>query len=81
MREHTFERQKQLGIIPKDTKLTPRPDEIPAWDEQSEDEKKLFARQMEVAAGFMAHTDHWVGNLIEQAKDIPGQKTPWLFTS
>ncbi|MGR5276094.1 sulfatase-like hydrolase/transferase [Vibrio rotiferianus] len=79
MREHTFERQKQLGIIPQDTKLTPRPDEIPAWDEQSEDEKKLFARQMEVAAGFMAHTDHWVGNLIKEAKDIPGAENTMVI--
>ena len=51
-REQTFARQKQLGVIPGDAELTPRPDALPAWDSLSADEKKLYARQMEVYAGY-----------------------------
>ena len=51
-RQETFERQKKLGIIPPDTELTQRPDIFPAWDSLSETQKKLYARQMEVFAGF-----------------------------
>ena len=60
-REETFARQKQLGIIPQDAKLTPRPKDIKAWDRSRADEKRLFARQMEMFAGFAAHTDHEIG--------------------
>ena len=52
LREETFERQKKLGVIPPDAVLTPRPDAFPAWDSLSESEKKLYARQMEVYAGY-----------------------------
>lgn len=72
MREQTLATQKKLGIVPNSTQLTKRPESIPAWAEQSDSEKKLFARQMEVVAGFLAHTDHWVGKLVEEAKSIPG---------
>ncbi len=72
MREFTLQRQKAMGIAPENTKLTKRPDDIPAWAEQSDKEKKLFTRQMEVAAGYLAHTDHWVGKLIDRAKKLPG---------
>ena len=56
LREETLARQKALGVVPKDTKLTPRPAEIAAWDSLSPQEKKAFARQMEVYAGFAEHT-------------------------
>ncbi|WP_075590500.1 arylsulfatase [Labilibacter marinus] len=72
MREHTIARQKMLGIIPEDTKLTERPDAIPAWEDQTPEAKKLFARQMEVAAGYLAHTDYCVGKLLEEAKKVEG---------
>ncbi|WP_348797333.1 arylsulfatase [Flavobacterium adhaerens] len=72
MREHTLARQKKLGIVPQNTKLTARPDAIPAWNSLSADEKKLFARQMEVFAGFLAHTDYWTGKLIKAVRDLPG---------
>lgn len=65
LREETYARQLQMGIIPADAKLTPRPDEIPSWDSQSADARKLYARQMEVFAGFAEHTDHQVGRLVE----------------
>jgi len=64
-RETTFERQKKLGVIPKDAKLTPRPKEIPAWDSLNPDEKRVAARMMEVAAGYMAQTDHEIGRVVD----------------
>ena len=54
-----------MGIIPKGTKLTPRPKEIPAWDEQSADAKKVYTRLMENYAAYMAYTDYEVGRLID----------------
>jgi arylsulfatase A-like enzyme len=71
-REETFARQKQLGVIPADTKLTPRPKEIPAWDSLEPDQKKLFVRMMEVFAGFTAVTDHEVGRLLDSVRAMPG---------
>ena len=53
LREETFERQKTLGVVPADAKLTPRPEEMPAWDSLSENSKRLFAHQMEVYAGLL----------------------------
>jgi len=64
-RQKTFERQKQLGIIPADAELTPRPDLFPAWDSLSETERKLYARQMEVFAGFSENADWNVGRLLD----------------
>lgn len=65
VREETLERQKRLGVVPKDTKLTPRPEQIPAWDSFSKDERRLFARMQEVFAGFLAHADHEIGRVID----------------
>lgn len=64
-REETFERQKQLGIVPANAKLTPRPAEIPAWDEQPENAKRVFARLMENYSGFLEHTDAQIARLID----------------
>ena len=61
----THAKQLEMGIIPQGTKLTPRPKEIPAWDSQSADEKKVYMRLMENYAAFMAHTDYHVGRLID----------------
>ena len=61
----THAKQLEMGIIPKGTKLTPRPKEIPAWDEQSADAKKVYTRLMENYAAYMAYTDHQVGRLID----------------
>ena len=60
-RELTFARQKELGVIPDDAQLTPRHDEIPAWDAMPEELKPVLEREMEVYAGFLEHTDHHVG--------------------
>lgn len=70
LREQTYERQKKMGIIPADSKLSPRPKEIPAWDSFSPEEQKLFARQMEVFAGFASHTDHEIGRIVEYLESI-----------
>jgi len=64
-RELTFERQKQSGVIPADAKLTPRPTEIPAWDDQPADAKKVYLRLMENYAAYMAYTDEQIGRYIE----------------
>lgn len=78
LREETFARQKQMGIIPANTKLTERPKEIPAWADMNDQQKKLFERQMETFAGFAGHTDHEVGRLVKQLEDI-GELDNTLF--
>jgi arylsulfatase len=65
LREETFARQKKLGVIPEDSQLTRRHDEIPAWDAMPKDLQPVLARQMEIYAGFMEQTDHEVGRLVE----------------
>jgi arylsulfatase A-like enzyme len=65
LRETTFARQKELGVIPADAALTKRHEEIPAWDDMPDEMKPVLARQMEVYAGFMEHTDHHVGRVID----------------
>ena len=70
LRERSLARQKELGVVPADAELTPRPAEIPAWDEIADDLKPVLARQMEVYAGFMEHTDHHVGRLIDALEEI-----------
>ncbi|MCX5900878.1 MAG: arylsulfatase [Proteobacteria bacterium] len=70
MREMTLERQKKLGIVPQSTQLAPKPGAIKDWDKLSADEKKLFARQMEVYAGFAEQTDYEAGRLISTFKDL-----------
>jgi arylsulfatase A-like enzyme len=69
-REETYQRQLKLGIIPADTKLTPRPSEIPAWDSLSPDEKKVASRLMETFAAFTAQTDYEVGRVIDSIRDL-----------
>ena len=66
----TFARQKQLGVIPDDAALTPRHAEIPAWDDMDEAMKPVLARQMEVYAAFMEHTDHHVGRLVDAIEQL-----------
>jgi len=70
LREETFARQKKLGVIPPDCQLTQRHPQIPAWDTISPEMKPVLARQMEVYAGFLEHTDHHVGRLIDALKDL-----------
>ncbi len=67
-RELTHAKQLEMGIIPKGTKLTPRPQEIPAWDNQSPEAKKVYARLMENYAAYMAYTDYEVGRLLDSLR-------------
>jgi arylsulfatase A-like enzyme len=70
LREETFARQKELGVIPPDAELTARPAEIPAWDDMDEQLKPVLARQMEVYAGFLEHTDHHLGRLVDALAEL-----------
>lgn len=65
IRQKWFDNQKKLGIIPEDTVLTPRNRLVKAWDELSDDERKVYARYMEVFAGFLEHTDAQIGKVID----------------
>ncbi|MCC8970123.1 sulfatase-like hydrolase/transferase [Bradyrhizobium brasilense] len=62
---HTLARQIRLGVVPPDTKLTARPEQIPAWDALSADQKRLYARMMEVYAGALSHADYNIGRLLD----------------
>ena len=68
LREETLARQIKLGVVPPDTKLAPKPEAIKDWAALSADEKKLFARQMEVFAGFGEYADTEIGRLINAIK-------------
>jgi arylsulfatase len=73
MREETLARQIAAGVVPKGTKLAPKPPAIKDWDTLSADEKRLFARQAEVFAAFVEYTDYEVGRML-QAFDEVGQR-------
>ncbi|MCA0242127.1 MAG: arylsulfatase [Proteobacteria bacterium] len=77
LREQIFARQRALGIVPADAVLTPRPAEIPAWASIGEADRAVFARQAEVFAGFLAHTDRQIGRLLDvvQGDDAAGRNT------
>jgi arylsulfatase len=70
LRERILARQRELGIVPQDAELTARPAEIPAWDAMPDEMKPILARQMEVYAGFLEHTDHHVGRLVDAIEDL-----------
>ncbi len=70
LREEILARQKKLGVIPQNAELTKRPKEIQAWDEVDPKMKPVLAREMEVYAGFLEHTDHHIGRLIDTLKDL-----------
>jgi arylsulfatase A-like enzyme len=69
-REETYQRQLKLGVIAPDTKLTPRPKEIPAWDSLSSDEQRVAARLMEVFAAYTAQTDYEVGRVLDALEEV-----------
>lgn len=64
-RVRTLARQKELGVIPADCELSPRPKDVPSWDEMPEDFKPVLRREMEVYAGFLEYTDHHVGRIFD----------------
>lgn len=70
-RELTLERQKKLGLVPVNTKLTARPDGLPAWESLNADQKKLYAHMMEVFAAYGAHCDYEMGRVVDAVKQLP----------
>ena len=70
LREEIFARQKKLGVIPADAELTVRPKEIPSWESMPDNLKPVLARQMEIYAGYMEHTDYQVGRVVDALKDM-----------
>jgi arylsulfatase len=69
LREARFERQKEIGIIPRDARLSPRGKENPAWDGRTPEQKKVYARYMATYAGFLEHADEQIGRLIAYLKE------------
>ncbi len=71
LRETIFANQKKLGVIPQDAKLTPWPEEhIKRWEQLTDVEKKLFIRQVDVFAAYVAYTDHEIGRVIQAVEDL-----------
>jgi len=70
VREETLERQKKLGVVPANTKLTARSEGLPAWDPLSADQKRLFARMMEVYAAALSHCDHQMGRILDAIDEM-----------
>ena len=78
LREQVFQRQLELGVIPPNTTLTPRPDAVPSWESYPDKYKPVASRLMEVFAGFMAHTDEQIGKLLDALEDM-GETENTLF--
>ncbi len=70
LREETLARQIALGVVPAGAKLAPKPEAVKDWDALSPDEKTLFARQMEVFAGYGEYADHEIGRLVQAVEDL-----------
>jgi len=78
-REETLARQIKLGVVPEGTKLAPKPEEIKDWEVLSADEKKLFAHQMEIFAGFAEYADTEIGRLVQAIDDIGQMNNTLIF--
>ena len=78
-RQRTFERQKAIGWIPKNTVNTPRPAEMLAWNSLPADERAFHARQMEVYAGFLEHTDTQAGKIVDELERLGLRKNTLIF--
>jgi arylsulfatase len=70
LRDQIFANQKRLGVIPQDAKLTPWPDMLKRWDTLTDEEKKLYIRQADVYAAYLAYTDHEIGRVIQAVEDM-----------
>jgi arylsulfatase A-like enzyme len=80
-REQVFERQKKLGFIPANAVLPDRNPDVQAWDSLPEDQKKLYARFMEVYAGYLTYTDFEIGRLVNHLKEIGQYDNTLIFVS
>ena len=79
VREETLARQKALGVVPPDAPLAPKPAFIPDWDTLSADQKRLYARQMEVFAGFGEMADVEIGRLVDSLRDLGQLENTLVF--
>jgi arylsulfatase A-like enzyme len=79
VREETLARQKQLGMVPQDAELAPKPEAIKDWDKLTADEQKLFAHQMEVFAAYGEFADHHVGRLVEKLEELGQAENTLIF--
>jgi len=80
-REQILERQLELGVVPEGTRLTDRIDEIPAWDSLPDEEKSLYARQMEVFAGQMEWVDMQIGRVVDELERIGELDNTLIFVT
>lgn len=80
-RELILKRQKELGIVPENTDLSLRIDEIPAWESLTDDEKKLYAKQMEVFAAQMEHVDYQIGRIVNTLERIGELENTLIFVT
>jgi arylsulfatase len=69
-REQILKRQKQMGVVPEDTDLSPQNPDVDRWDSLSDDEQRLYARMMEVFAGFLEHTDAQIGRILDYLEEL-----------
>ncbi len=69
-RAETLARQQEVGIVPEDVELSDRPDWVEAWDDIDEPRRRLYARMMEVYAGFLSHTDHHIGRVLDAIDEL-----------
>jgi arylsulfatase A-like enzyme len=69
-REKVFARQKELGILPPSAELSRHDPDVPPWESLTDDQRRLYARMMEVFAGFLSHTDHHIGRLLDHLEAI-----------
>jgi arylsulfatase len=79
LREETLARQIRLGVVPKGTKLAPKPAAIKDWEALSADEKRLFTRQVEVFAAFLEFTDHEIGRMVQAIEDVGALENTLVF--
>ena len=78
-REETLARQKTLGVVPPDTKLTTRSKGLPAWDDLNADQKRLYARMMEVFAAYGAQVDVAMGRIVDAVKELPDAENTMII--
>jgi arylsulfatase A-like enzyme len=70
MRDQIFANQKNLGVIPPNSELTPWPDLLPKWDTLNPTQKKVYAHQAEIFGAYAAYTDHEIGRVIQAVEDL-----------
>ena len=79
VREETLARQIKLGVVPAGTDLSRRPEQIPAWDSLSADQKRLYARMMEVYAGALSYADNQIGRLLDEVEQSGQRDNTLIF--